>query len=111
MQGLGDRATLEQQWPKGQIVQVVPSLFAYCAPVAKEVLPEPGVAYWSPPRSVLEVSGVQDCALAVVEALQRAGAAAKYTGTKKQWRDCRRPDYAIHHDAGDVWLVDPSTKG
>jgi hypothetical protein len=61
---------------------VVPSLFAYYAPLAKEVLPEPGVAYWSPPRSVLEVSGAQDRALAVVEVLQQAGAAAKYAGTK-----------------------------
>jgi 2-dehydropantoate 2-reductase len=81
-QGLGDRATLEQQWPKEQIVQVVPSLFAYYAPLAKEVLPEPGVAYWSPPKSALEVSGVQDCALAVVDVLQQGGAAAKYVGAK-----------------------------
>ncbi|MFQ6230501.1 ketopantoate reductase family protein [Nocardia sp. NPDC002869] len=55
-QGLHDREVLERVWPAERIVQVVPSLFAYSAPLTGEV-PAPGIAYWVPPGSALKVLG------------------------------------------------------
>ncbi|MET8797691.1 hypothetical protein ABZV91_14785 [Nocardia sp. NPDC004568] len=70
-QDLHDRAVLERTWPAERIVQVVPSLFAYSAPLTGEV-PAPGIAYWVPPGSVLKVLGDPARAEAVARAL-RAG--------------------------------------
>ncbi|WP_063127639.1 ketopantoate reductase family protein [Nocardia fusca] len=69
-QDVHDRAVLERVWPAEQIVQVVPSLFAYAAPLTGEV-PAPGIAYWVPPGSALQVLG--DPARAAVASALRAG--------------------------------------
>ncbi|WP_327112764.1 hypothetical protein OHB12_29630 [Nocardia sp. NBC_01730] len=55
-QDLHDRAVLEEVWPAEQVVQVVPSMLAYSAPLTAEV-PAPGIAYWMPPGSTLKVLG------------------------------------------------------
>ncbi|MGW1739084.1 ketopantoate reductase family protein [Nocardia sp. NPDC001965] len=75
-QDLHDRAVLERVWPAGRIVQVVPSLFAYSAPLTGEV-PAPGIAYWVPPGSALTVLGDPDRAGAVVDALRAGGLRAR----------------------------------
>lgn len=75
-QDLHDRAVLERVWPAERIVQVVPSLFAYSAPLTGEV-PAPGIAYWVPPGSVLKVLGDQARAEAVASALRASGLRAR----------------------------------
>jgi hypothetical protein len=72
-QGIDDGDALAVIWPRSQIVQVVPSLFAYHAPLNGESLPEPGIAYWVPARSVLRVTGTSERALAVAETLRAGG--------------------------------------
>ncbi|MGW5386389.1 ketopantoate reductase family protein [Nocardia sp. NPDC003963] len=71
-QDLHDRAVLEKVWPAGRIVQVVPSLFAYSAPLTDEV-PAPGIAYWVPPGSALTELGDPARAGAVATALRAGG--------------------------------------
>ncbi|MEU4840920.1 hypothetical protein [Nocardia testacea] len=75
-QDLHDRAVLERVWPAERIVQVVPSLFAYSAPLTGEV-PAPGIAYWVPPGSALKVLGDAARAEAVVRALRAGGLRAR----------------------------------
>lgn len=75
-QDLHDRAVLEQVWPAERIVQVVPSVFAYSAPLTDEV-PAPGIAYWVPPGSVLKVLGTPARAKEVVSALRAGGLRAR----------------------------------
>ncbi|WP_040838271.1 ketopantoate reductase family protein [Nocardia brevicatena] len=80
-QDLHDRAVLEEVWPAEQIVQVAPSMFAYSAPLAAEV-PTPGIAYWIPPGSTLEVLGDRadrTRAEAVATALRAGGLRARPT--------------------------------
>ncbi|MFF1699585.1 ketopantoate reductase family protein [Streptomyces sp. NPDC058257] len=62
---------LTRIWPAEQIVQVVPSVLAYQAPLTDEV-PSPGIAYWMPPGAAITVSGAEDRAGDTVAAL-RAG--------------------------------------
>lgn len=75
-QDLHDRAVLEEVWPAEQVVQVVPPMLAYSAPLAAEV-PAPGIAYWMPPGSTLKVLG--DRAEAVATALRAGGLRARPT--------------------------------
>ncbi|MCX4097065.1 ketopantoate reductase family protein [Nocardia sp. alder85J] len=74
-QDINDRRVLEEVFPAEQIVQVVPTLFAYSAPLDGEV-PAPGIAYWAPPGSKLEVLGDRTRAEAVVTALRAGGLGA-----------------------------------
>ncbi|WP_459545196.1 hypothetical protein [Nocardia sp. X0981] len=71
-----DRAVLEQVRSAERIVQVVPAVFAYSAPLTGEV-PAPGIAYWAPPGSVLKVLGAPARAKAVVSALRAGGLRAR----------------------------------
>ncbi|MGW3277954.1 hypothetical protein [Nocardia rhamnosiphila] len=75
-QDLHDREVLERVWPAERIVQVVPSLFAYSAPLTGEV-PAPGIAYWVPPGSALKVLGEPARAEAVASALRAGGLRAR----------------------------------
>lgn len=80
-QDLHDRRVLEEFWPAEQIVQVVPSLFAYSAPLAGEV-PAPGIAYWVPIGSTLEVLGAgadRTRSEAAVTVLRAGGLRARLT--------------------------------
>jgi ketopantoate reductase len=82
-QGIDDADALAVVWPRSQIVQVVPSFFAYHAPQTGQSLPEPGIAYWVPARSVLRVTGTPERARAVAAALRAGGlrASIKKTAT------------------------------
>ncbi|MEV6106999.1 hypothetical protein AB0M28_20115 [Streptomyces sp. NPDC051940] len=75
-QDLHDRAILARTWPDEQIVQVVPSVLAYQAPLADEV-PMAGIAYWLPPGAAPMVGGTDDRARPVIEALRAGGVRAK----------------------------------
>lgn len=79
-QDIRDRSTLARFWSKTQIVFVTPSLFAYHAPLPGEQIQEPGVAYWVPPKSTLEVCGQPSRVASVVDSLGRGGMAAKDGG-------------------------------
>jgi 2-dehydropantoate 2-reductase len=70
----GDLSTLAEVWPREQIVQVIPALLAYQAPLGGEV-PGPGVAYWVPPGSAMGVAGER--APQVVAALRAGGLRAR----------------------------------
>lgn len=74
-----DKDVLRRVWPEEQIVQVVPSVLAYQAPLTDEV-PAPGVAYWLPPGAGSVLNGPEERARAVVAALRAGGVRAKYAG-------------------------------
>ncbi|WP_158578769.1 ketopantoate reductase family protein [Spongiactinospora rosea] len=71
-----DVAILAEVWPREQIVQVTPAVFAYQAPLAVEV-PRPGIAYWVPPGATLGVHGGEARVREVVAALRAGGVRAK----------------------------------
>jgi 2-dehydropantoate 2-reductase len=73
-----DQAVLTSSWPPEQIVRVTPTVFAYQAPLAAEVS-RPGIAYWSPPLSTLEVRGTESRTRQVIAALRAGGARARAT--------------------------------
>jgi Ketopantoate reductase PanE/ApbA len=79
-QGLHDRARLERLWPESQIVEVVPALFAFDAPLGTPDRPISGTGYWIPPGAALAVAGREAPARAVIGQLQRGGLSAKYDG-------------------------------
>ncbi|HEY5835549.1 hypothetical protein [Streptomyces sp.] len=66
-------------WPDEQIVQVVPSVLAYHAPLVDEV-PTAGVAYWLPPGAAPVVSGTEDRVRPVIAALRAGGVRARKAG-------------------------------
>lgn len=77
-QQIDDLSTLSAVWPDEQIVQVVPSLFAFAAPDGRQGSPgSSGVAFWVPPGSVLSVAGAPERSEAVAQALRKAGLRAK----------------------------------
>lgn len=77
-QQIDDLSTLSAVLPAGQIVQVVPSLFAFAAPDGQQGSPgSPGVEFWVPPGSVLSVAGAPERSTTVAEALRTAGLRAK----------------------------------
>jgi hypothetical protein len=78
-QDLHDRAVLADVWPPEQIVQVMPSVLAYSAPLVAEV-PAPGIAYWMLPGTVTVVSGSADRARAVMVALRAGNMRAWHSG-------------------------------
>lgn len=71
-----DLAVLAATWPREQIVQAVPTLLAYQAPLAGEV-PAPGIAYWVPPGTAMAVTGAEERARQVIAALRAGGLRAK----------------------------------
>jgi hypothetical protein len=73
-----DHAVLTRTWPAEQIVQVVPTLLAYQAPMPGQVC-EPGIAYWVPPGAALGVFGTESRARQVIAALRAGGARARRT--------------------------------
>ncbi|WP_253773896.1 ketopantoate reductase family protein [Goodfellowiella coeruleoviolacea] len=75
-----DLPTLRRVWPVEQIVQAVPTLLAYAAPLADEPLPEPGIAHWVPPGAAVAVSGARERVDPVVRALRRGGLRARNAG-------------------------------
>ncbi|MFJ2116643.1 hypothetical protein ACIOEX_33000, partial [Streptomyces sp. NPDC087850] len=74
-----DLPALAALWPDGRIVQVVPSVLAYQAPLTDEV-PSPGVAYWVPPGMPHTVIGEETRTRRVAAALRAGGARARRTG-------------------------------
>jgi ketopantoate reductase len=70
-----DAEALARAFPAEQLVAIVPSLFAWSAPLATET-PGPGTAYWIPPLASLAVGGTAERARPVVAALRRGGLSA-----------------------------------
>ncbi|MEV4115187.1 2-dehydropantoate 2-reductase N-terminal domain-containing protein [Nonomuraea sp. NPDC049695] len=73
-----DQAALTRSWPAEQIVRVTPTVLAYQAPLTAEV-PKPGIAYWMPPLSTLEVRGAEPRTRQVIAALRAGGVRARAT--------------------------------
>ncbi|MEV0235275.1 2-dehydropantoate 2-reductase N-terminal domain-containing protein [Nonomuraea sp. NPDC050786] len=71
-----DQAALALAWPPEQIVRVTPAVLAYQTPPAAEA-PEPGLAYWLPPLSALEVHGAASRTGQVIAALRAGGVRAR----------------------------------
>jgi Ketopantoate reductase PanE/ApbA len=78
-QGVRDRATLEKIWPKEQIVEITPNVFAYHAPLGNETLPAPGVAFWIPPGE-FAIAGAADRVNPLMAAMVQGGLKTKYIG-------------------------------
>lgn len=74
-QQIDDLSALSAVWPAEQVVQLVPSLFAFATPGGRPG--SPGVAFWVPPGSVRTVAGAPERSGAVVQALRRSGLRAK----------------------------------
>jgi 2-dehydropantoate 2-reductase len=104
-QGIDDLRALAAIWPPSQIVQLVPSFFAYPAPLDGESLPGPGIAYWTPPRSVLRVTGTGERARAVARELQAGGlrATVKKTATGDLAAALNIPYFVALEEAG--WSI------
>jgi ketopantoate reductase len=71
-QGAEDVAALARVFPSEQIVAVVPSLFAWAAPLAGET-PAPGTAYWVPALGTLAIGGAAARSTPLVAAFRRGG--------------------------------------
>ena len=55
--GLEDRALLREHLPDAHLVQGSIPFVSYQAPLGPERVPHPGIAYWTPPRSTIPLTG------------------------------------------------------
>jgi hypothetical protein len=79
-QNLDDRAKLEHVWPREQIVEVTPNVFAYDAMLQSEPLPQPGIVFWIPWAAAFEIAGTQERTGSISSVLTAGGLRTKYVG-------------------------------
>jgi 2-dehydropantoate 2-reductase len=75
--GLKDRKRFTEHFEDSQIVSGMVSFMSYGAPLAGEIVAEPGMAYWFPPFLKSQFSGSDERVRGVVGALRAGGLPAR----------------------------------
>jgi ketopantoate reductase len=82
--GLRDRDAILERWPAERLVHGLITLLSYQAPLPREPVPHPGVAYFFPPLSATPFTGPPARTQAVVDALRAGGCRAKVSPHVRQ---------------------------
>lgn len=78
--GLGDRRIYMRHFEESRLVSGMISFMSYAAPLPKEKVVRPGIAYWLPPLLSTPFSGSKNRVKAVVKALNDGGLRARVHG-------------------------------